>query len=237
MKEIRGARALDYARANGLDFSIDEFFLIKAETRIQHRQTTIDDLDSLLEKELGESYDPTKVIEGSSSYEFLLNRYGDGWIYVPLEGNEPLEEERAVMQLYLRNLMAETPRSGGDISDLATENPPKLENTGFPKEADPDLLFHAAIRLVKKGVLVSVTDPVPVPESAEPNYGNTYFVLAANLEVSLNGVLCEICSEQKGLSSFALHRECARRLKDALTNALDEQHRHMDRARKDGNTR
>jgi hypothetical protein len=40
------------------------------------------------------------------------------------------------------------------ISDLATEDPPKLKDTGSPKEADLDLLFHAALRLVEKGMLV-----------------------------------------------------------------------------------
>src|SRR6266404_697737 len=222
MKEIRGARAVDYAKRNGLDFSIDEAFMIRAESRIQDRQTTIEDLDSLLEKELGESYDPTKVIEGSRSYEFLLDRYGDGWIYVPLEGKHPLEEERAVLQLYQRNLMAETPRSGGDISDLATEDPPKLENTGFPKDADLDLLFHAALRLVKKGMLVPVADPLPLPENAEPNYGNTYFLLPTDLEVSLAGVLCDLCSKQISPLSFALHGECALRLKNELAKTLQD---------------
>jgi hypothetical protein len=156
-----------------------------------------------------------------------LDRYGDQWIYIPLEGNHPIQEEQAVLDLYRRLLTAEVPHSGGDISDLATENPPALEDTGFPKDADLDLLFHAALRLVEKGKLISIPDQLPVPDDEEPNYGNTYFLLPADLQISLSGLLCEECSASRRSSNLNLHRECAQRLSQRLTNTL-QVHREPD---------
>lgn len=220
MKKITGAAAVNYANTNGLDFSIDEAFLVEAEGTIRGCPTTIEDIDSLLEEQLGEPYDPTKIIEGSTSHRFLLDRYGDQWIYVPLEGNHPLEEEQAVLQLYEHLLAAEVPRSSGDISDLATEDPPTLKDTGFPKEADLDLLFHAALRLVEKGMLISVPDSLPVPDDEEPNYGNTYFLLPPELQISLSGLLCEECTASLSSSTPNLHRQCAHRLSKRLRESL-----------------
>lgn len=225
MKEIRGAEAVQYANENGLDFSIDEAFLVEAEGKIRYTPATIGDIDSLFEKELGESYDPTKVIEGSPSYKFLLDRYGDQWIYMPLEGNHPLLEEQAVLDLYQRLLTAEIPRSGGDISDLATEDPPILKDTGFPEDSHLDLLFHAALRLVEKGMLIAVPDSLPVLDDEEPNYGNTYFLLPADLQGSLSGLLCHECRDSLNCSTLNLHRQCARRLSDALKRSLKDKAR------------
>jgi len=122
-----------------------------------------------------------RVLEESPIYGFFLNRYGDGWIYLPLEGNHPLEEERAVLQLF-HTILAETnPRDGGDILEIASEDPPRLQDTGFPEEAEVDLLFHAARRLADKGLLEAVPNPNPRPKNFERNYGNTYFKLPANV--------------------------------------------------------
>jgi len=213
MKQIRGIAAVEYARKNGLEFLVDEAALRDAESRIQAKPVTLLDIDSLLQKELGESYDPTKVIEGSRSFDFLLQRYGDQWIYMPLEGNHPDEEEDAVLRIYRQRLSSDSPTSSGDIADLATETPPTLSDTGFPSDADIDLLFHAAVRLVNKGVLQS-------SDRCESNYGNAYFTLPPHVEISMNGVLCDHCQNQNSLSKLVLHTECANKLRDALANVI-----------------
>jgi hypothetical protein len=216
MKQIRGIAALEYATKNGLEFLVDEAALRDAESRIQAKPVTLLDIDSLLQTELGESYDPTKVIEGSRSFDFLLQRYGDEWIYMPLEGNHPDEEESAVLRLYRQRLSSDSPSSGGDVVDLATENPPTLSDTGFPPDADVDLLFHAAKRLVSKGLLRSVSHAASLSDDIEPNYGNTYFFVPSDVEISLLGVLCEECHAQRDPSRLDLHTECANRLRNAL---------------------
>jgi hypothetical protein len=132
---------------------------------------------------------------------------------MPLEGNHPDEEEDAVLRIYRQRLSSDSPSSGGDIADLATENPPTLSDTGFPPDADIDLLFHAAVRLVNKGVLQS-------SNKSESNYGNTYFTLSPQVEISLNGLLCDRCQKHSSLSKLVLHTECANKLRDALTKAI-----------------
>ncbi len=219
-KEIRGIQAVEYARTRGLGFLIDELFLTRAESTIQHRAASIDDIDILIEQQTGKEYDPTTVQEGSSTYDFFLNRYGDGWIYVPLEGNHPLEEERAVLQLFQNMLAQKDPRSGGDILEIASENPPQLQDTGFPKVAEVYLLFHAALRLVNKGLLAAVPDPKPLPKTVSRNYGNTYFLLPTELSISLPQLLCDQCLGPVSSTSLKLHHMCAQKLRDALSNAL-----------------
>lgn len=221
MKEIRGTEAVRYANMNGLDFSIDEAFLVEAERQIRGGSATIEDIDSLLQRQLGEPYDPARIIDGSSIYKFLLDRYGDQWIYMPLEGNHPLDEEQAVLGLYQRLLTAKMPRGGGDISDLATEDPPTLVDTGFPEDSHLDLLFHAALRLVEKGMLLAVPDSLPVPDDEEPNYGNTYFLLPFDYQVSLLGLLCEECRDSLNASTLNLHQECAQRLSKRLKASVE----------------
>jgi hypothetical protein len=220
LKEIRGAEALKYAETNGLDFSIDEGFLIRAESSLRGEPVSMNEIEAPFEEELGESYDPTNVFQGSKSFEFLLNRYGSGWIYVAVESKHPLEEEAAVLRLFRDLLKAESPSNGGDILDLATQNPPRLRETGFPRDADVDLLFHAALRLTKKGVLESIPDPKPRHKNAEPNYGNTYFMLPTDFQISLSGLLCNHCVARVNGTSLTLHRECARRLKAAVIKGL-----------------
>ncbi len=106
--------------------------------------------------------------------------------------------------------------------DLATQNPPRLRDTGFPRDADVDLLFHAAVRLVKRGILESIPDPKPRHKNAEPNYGKTLFLIPCDLQIPLPGLLCSYCLAQLNSPSLALHDECARRLKTALTKRLKE---------------
>lgn len=219
MKDIRGAAAIRYAREAGLNFSIDEDLLAKAEGKLQEKEGSMEDVEAIFEEQFDEPYDPTKVFEGIKIFNVLIDRYGYEWIYVPIEGNHPLEEEAAVLRLYERKLEGKSPQGGGDILELATENPPRLKNTGFPKNADLNLLFHAARRLVEKGILKSIPDRIPRHKNVERNYGNTYFFIPPNLDVSLIGVLCNHCRLQTG-SSLTLHHQCARRLKATLTQVL-----------------
>lgn len=220
MNEKRGFEAVEYAKTYGLGFLIDEDFLTTAESRIKGESASIDDINDLLEQQTGEEYDPTNVFEGSATYSFFIDRYGDGWIYVPLEGNHPLEEEQAVLQLFHNILAGEKPRSGADIMEIASEQPPQLQETGFPPVADVDLLFHAALRLVDKGFLEAVPDPKPIPKTVSRNYGNTYFRLPTKLNMSLPGILCELCLDQISSTSLKLHKICAQKLNEALSNAL-----------------
>jgi hypothetical protein len=220
LKDIRGAEALKYAETNGLNYSIDERFLIRAESSMRGKPVSMNAIESLIEEEVGEPYDSTNIFPESSTFKFLLNRYGEGWIYVALEGNHPEEEEAAVLRLFRQLLNAKEPSNGGDILDLATQNPPRLRDTGFPKDADADLLFHAARRLVNLGVLESIPDPEPLPRDAEPNYGNTYFLIPTDFQLSLAGLLCQHCVTRLRATSLELHAECARRLKTALAGQL-----------------
>jgi hypothetical protein len=219
VKELRGAAAIRYAKERGLDFLIDESSLAIAEGRLQGKTVTMDDVETLFEAQLGELYDPVRIFEGTKGFHFLVDRYGDDWIYIPIEGNHPLEEEAAVLRLYGRKLNAKQPQGGGDILELASEHPPRLKDTGFPKDADPDLLFQAALRLVEKGILKSIPDRIPRQRNVERNYGNTYFFIPPDLEIPLADVLCNHCVLQTE-ESLSLHGECARRLRATLTNAL-----------------
>lgn len=222
MIEKRGFEAVEYARTYGLGFLIDEQSLTNAESRIRGRAASINDINDLLEQETGEEYDRTRVFEGSATFRFFIDRYGDGWIYVPLEGNYPLEEEQAVLQLFNKILAGERPCSGGDIMEIASENPPQLQDTGFPPVADVDLLFHAALRLVDKGFLEAYRDPKHLQKTVSRNYGNTSFLLPANLQISLSDLLCEECTASLRSSPTNLHRQCAHRLAKRLTESLGE---------------
>src|SRR2546421_13073102 len=99
LKELRGLEAVRYAKHNALRFLIDENLLVRKESDTQGRAVSIEEIDLLIEKETGQDYEPAEVLEGTPSYEFLLNRYGDQWIYMPLEGNHPQDEEAAVLGL------------------------------------------------------------------------------------------------------------------------------------------
>lgn len=215
-KEIRGMEAVRYAEKHGIIFDDDQEFLLKAEGARMGKTITPLDIDDLFEEQLGRGYDRTDLLPGGESFDFLIGRYGDGWIYVALEGNHPEEEERAVLRL-LRGLLKENdPYCGGDLLDLAAEYGAHIEDTGFPLDADTNLLFHAALRLVERGELEAVMDSSPLPDDAVRSYGNRRFFLPPDKNVSLVGLLCGRCLiELRGLSP-SLHRECAARLRTAL---------------------
>lgn len=219
MKEIRGMEAVRYAERQGIIFDADEAHMLRAEGALLGRQATLLDIDDLFAEKLGTCYDPTDLFAGGENFELLVGRYGDGWVYVPVEGERPDEEERVLLSLFRGFLGEEEPFCGGDILDLAATYNPRLGDTGFNRSASTNLLFHAALRLVDKGLLEAVMDPKPLTGAATKSYGNRLFYLPADVEVGLAGVLCDSCAEEFGGSSAGLHRECARRLRRALAKA------------------
>jgi hypothetical protein len=217
MKEFRGAEALRYARETGIDFDVDEDFLMEAEEAISGRRTSMADVDEVIEEQTGSSYDPAEIISGTGVFDFLINRYGDGWIYVPLEGDDPEAEETVTLRMYRRLLLEPEPISASDVKYLLVRyGRVRLGRTGFPREADLNLLFQAALRLSGKGILVSLIDSDPPSASRTASYGRKRFAVPADLEVSLEKVMCEMCRHARGTTSLSLHRECARRLKRVL---------------------
>jgi hypothetical protein len=71
-------------------------------------------------------------------------------------------------------------------------------------------------------MLIAVPDRLPVPDDGEPNYGNTYFLLPFDYQVSLSGLLCEECKDSLNASTLNLHQECAERLSDVLKRVIKE---------------
>lgn len=215
-KEIRGMKAVRYAGRMRILIDVDEEFILRAEGELLGRPATLGDLDDLFEREMGSCYDPTDLLPGGDNFEFLVGRYGDGWVYVAVEGNDPAGEERAVLRLYRGLLRGQEPFCGGDILDLATRYAPRLKDTGFPRDANLNLLFHAALRLAKRGLLEAERDARPRADGDWGSYGGRRFFVPADAEVSLEGVMCAQCRDDWGFSSAHLHRECAARLRAAL---------------------
>lgn len=216
MEEIRGVAAVQYAEREGILFNVDEVYLLRAESELRGKTSTIHDIQEVFYKELGRDYDPTDLLPGGRSFDLLVGRYGDGWVYVPFRGKNPEGEEREALRLLRRPLRQKEPCCGGDLLDLATRYVPELRGTGFPQEADLNLLFHAALRLAGRGELETVTDPEALMKGASKSYGNRRFYVPADVEFSLTRLLCDRCSDEFGDSSASLHRECAERLRRAL---------------------
>jgi hypothetical protein len=215
-KELRGIKAAHYTEEQGLLIDVDEDFLIWAEGERLGRRATEEDIDTLFMEKLGRGYDPTDLLPGEESFNLLLEVYGDQWIYVALEGNSPAQEERAVLRMYRQLLKERNPSCGGDLLDMAARHGSGLRSTGFPKQADTNLLFHAALRLVEHGELKAVMDRDPFPEDASPSYGKRRFFIPPDWHVSLSGALCGACHEELQSSSPYLHKECATRLRTVL---------------------
>jgi hypothetical protein len=231
MKEIRGAAAVRYARELNIFFDIDEEFLAGAEEGIRERQTSMADVDELIEEQTGLAYDPAEIVPGKPIFDFLINRYGDGWIYVAQEGKNPEAEEQVALRMFRRLLGEEEPISLIDVKALyGRYSRTRFGDTGFPRDADLNLLFHATLRLAGKGVLVCVEDEESLPAAEAASYGRRRFGLFPDVEVSLANVACDRCRRELGESSSRLHGECVRRLRRALgktttlpTTAPDEQ--------------
>jgi hypothetical protein len=220
MKEIRGVEAVRYSRELNIFFDIDEDFLTKAEGKLRGSRTSMADVDELIEEQTGRSFDPAEIVPGKEAFDFLINRYGDGWIYIAQEGKDPEAVERIALRLFRRRLDEQEYGSACDVKELLGRyGRTRFGDTGFPREADLNLLFHAALRLVEKGILESVTDDDPLPDGQSPSYGRRRFVVTPDVEVSLVNVLCERCLGARSTDSMRLHRVCAQRLKKALTKA------------------
>lgn len=216
-KEIRGMKAVRYAGRMHILIDVDEEFILRAEGERLGRRATFRDIDDVFSRETDAGgYDPTDLLPGGENFRFLVGRYGDGWVYVAVEGDAPAREERAVFNLYRGLLKEKEPFCGGDILDLATSRPPRLGRTGFPRDANLNLLFHAALRLVRRGFLEAEADEKPRREGDWGSYGGRRFFVPADEEVPLEGVMCELCRDDWGFSSAHLHRECAARLRAAL---------------------
>jgi hypothetical protein len=215
-KELRGIKAVHYTEEQGIFIDVDEDFLVRAEGERLGRRATEEDIDNLFMERLGRGYDPTDLLPGEDSFNLLLEVYGDQWIYVALEGSNPAQEERAVLRMYRQLLKERNPSCGGDLLDIAARYGPRLRSTGFPKQADTNLLFHAALRLVEQGELKAVMDRDPFPEDASPSYGKRRFFIPPDWRVSLSGALCGACHEELQSSSPHLHQECRARLRTVL---------------------
>jgi hypothetical protein len=219
MKEIRGKEAVRYAEEQGLFFSIDEDYMLRAESALLGRPARLNDIDDLFEERLGTGYDPTDICPGEDNFNLLVERYGYGWICIALEGEHPEEEERVLLSMFRSQLKDQEPSCGGDVLDLATEYGPELGDTGFPGWATMNLLFHAALRLVGKGRLESVMDRVLPPENSSTSYGSRLFFVPSDAEIRFSEVLCDGCQDRASHLSLNLHSECAERLRSALEKA------------------
>jgi len=219
-RELRGAEALHYSVKEGILFDIDEGFLLEAAGSVLGRIATKEDFHQLFREKLGRRYDPTYISPGGESFNLLVERYGDGWICVPLEGNHPEEEEQIVLDMLRRQLDEEEPACGGDILSLVCEYAPEIRDSGFPSWATTNLLYHAALRLVEHGQLLAEMDTIPRKEDVGESYGRRQFFLAPDGEISLSGVLCPTCRDEIRRSNPGLHRECAGRLRRALAKVL-----------------
>jgi hypothetical protein len=217
--------AVRYAEEQGIFFDADEDYMLRAESTILGMPATLNDIDNLFAEKLGTGYDPTDLFPDGENFKLLVERYGDQWICVPLEGNHPEEEERVVFRMFRGFLKEEEPFCGGDLLDLAVEYRPRLKNTGFPSWANSNLLFHAALRLVEKGELEAVMDRKPLPKGSVQSFGHRRFFVPPDVEVSISGLLCDRCSGEMGYSPLSLHQECAARLKTAMDKMIRSRRR------------
>jgi len=223
MKEIRGAAAVRYARESNIFFDIDEEFLAGAEEEMREQRTSIADIYALIREQTGYPYDPAEIVPGKPIFDFLINRYGDGWIYVAQEGKDSGAEERVVLRMFRRLLKEPEPVSLIDVKGLyGRYNRTRFGDTGFPRDVDLNLLYHAALRLAGKGALECVEDEDPLPAAEAACYGRRRFGLPPDVEVSLANVLCDRCRRDCGKPSMSLHAECARRLRRALGKAASQ---------------
>jgi hypothetical protein len=224
MKEIRGAAAVTYARVFNIFFDIDMDFLAEAEEEMGGRQTSYVDLYELIEERTGISYRPAEIIPGNIVFDFLINRYGDGWIFVAQEGKDPDKEEMLALRMFRRLLDEPKPVFLADAKELYQRRYYRArfgntKFTGFPQYADLNLLFHAALRLAGKGMLEVVEDEDPLQAGETASYGRRRFGILPDVEVSIVNVLCDRCRRECGQTSLSLHHECARRLSQVLRKA------------------
>lgn len=219
MKELRGMDAVRYAESEGISFNIDENYLIEAEGNIRGRPATRDDIEKVFDETLGSSYDPANVHYGGESFDLLIKRYGDASIYVPVEGLNPKEEEKVALDLFRQPLKKKAFSSWSNILDLVKQYSPLLINTGFSPDANLNLLFHAALRLVEQEKLESIADENPLPEEESSSYGRRRFILPPDFDIDLSTLFCGRCWDECDKAYLILHYECALRLQKALAKA------------------
>jgi hypothetical protein len=220
VKEIRGAKAVRYAGEMNIDFDIDESYLTMKESQISGKHFAPVNVYLLLDEKLGREFDPAEVVPGSEVFEFLVNRYGENWAYVALEGSSPEVEERVTLRQFRRLLEGQVPAAWADVRELFRRYwPLRLGQTGFHRDAHLNLVFHAALRLTRKGALVSREETDPPREGQQASYGRRRFMIPADVEVPLTGVLCEQCRGKHGKTILSLHPECAARLRRSLKRA------------------
>jgi hypothetical protein len=118
MKEIRGVEAVRYSSELNIFFDIDEDFLARAEGKLRGSRTSMADVDELIEEQTGRSFDPAGIVPGKEAFDFLINRYGDGWIYVAQEGKDPEAVERIALRLFRRLLDEQEHGSACDVKEL-----------------------------------------------------------------------------------------------------------------------
>lgn len=221
MKEVRGAEALRYCRETGIRFDIDEEFIRKAEGEMMGERTSMLYIQRLVHEQTGFEFYPEEINPGDEVFDYLINRYGDRWIYVALEGRNPSADEERTLELFRSLLEGPEPSPGGDVKELfGNREPPLLYETGFEHDADLNLLFHAALRLSEKGLLVSVGDREALPEGGKLSYGQRRFFVPADVQVTLAGVLCDGCRRERLTTQLNLHRECSKRLRQVLLKTV-----------------
>ena len=171
MKEIRGLEAIKYAEEAGLSVCVDYNFLAQQETEMQRRPVSPTEIDVIIQEAIGEDEEiehGEAVVPGTPAYEFLRKRHGDQWMFMPLEGNHPEQEEADVLQSFISFRRTENV-AGGDALLIHDQYPPAFQDMGFSDNASADLFFHTALRLSQKGKLRAV------PHSQY--YGNMAFYL------------------------------------------------------------
>ncbi len=221
MKDIRGAEAIRYAKEMRIHFNIDGDYLADRESLLRGSRASPVDVFRLIDEKLGYQFEVSEVVPGNKAFDLLVERYGDAWAYVALEGENPEHEEKVTLRLFHRLLEGPNPTAAADVVKLFKRfGRPRLGRTGFPGLAEFNLVFHAALRLVEKGEPESVEDPGPATHAGgTASYGRRRFILPPDLKVLLVGVLCEECRSGRNLTFFNLHSECARRLRKALLQA------------------
>lgn len=216
VKEIRGAAAVRYARELNIFFDIDDAFLTEAEEGMTESPTSMADIYRLVEEQTGCDWDPAEIVPARPIFDFLINRYGDGWIYVAQEGKDPEAEERVALRMF-RRLLKKEPIYLIDAKGLYVRySRTRFGDTGFPRDADLNLLYHAALRLAGKGVLEYVEDEGPPPAAETAGYGRRLFGLPPDVQVSLVDAVCDRCQLELVKPSARLHGECVRRLRRGL---------------------
>jgi hypothetical protein len=233
MKEIRGVAAVTYARVFNIFFNIDEALLANAEAEMSGRRTSIVDFYELVRERTGVSYNPAEIVPGKIIFDFLINRHGDEWIYVAQEGKDPEAEEKQALRLFHRLLEEPEPVALIDVRYLHRRySRVRFDDrrfTGFPHDARLNLLFHAALRLARKGMLEAVEDVEPLPAGEMASYGRRRFGILPDVEVSMANVLCDRCRRECGQASLSLHHECARRLSQVLRKAVSSVRNSSDK--------